>query len=170
VHVSEDVRADTEALLEAEIAEPLGHTLFREAWALRGTYPRSALIIGVAALEVGLKQLVSELVPEAAWLMETGPSPPVPAMVKNYLPKLPARCTFGGEVLCPPKAVRRHITDAVKLRNKVAHSAQTDALDYEVLKEWLLAIRDVLWLFDYYRGFQWALTHIREDTEQELGV
>jgi hypothetical protein len=102
--------------------------------------------------------------------METGPSPPVPAMVKNYLPKLPVRCTFGGEVHPPPRTVRKHIDKAVEQRNTVAHSAKTDALDYEALKEWFLAIRDVLWLLDYYRGFQWALTHIREETKQEMGV
>jgi hypothetical protein len=168
VHITEEVKADAEALLSARITEPLGHTLFREAWALSSRYPRSALVIGVAALEVGLKQLVSELVPEAEWLMEKVPSPPLQQMLKNYLPKLPAKCTFGGEVLPPPKEIRSLIDDAVQQRNRVAHRTEGAALDYEALKVRLLAIRDVLWLLDYYRGLAWAPTHIREETKQKM--
>jgi hypothetical protein len=128
------------------------------------------LAIGVAALEVGLKKFIAELVPEAEWLVEEVPSPPLVSMLKNYLPKLPARCTFGGEVLPPPRKLRRIIHSAVEERNRVAHSTGSAALDYEALKESLLAIRDVLWLLDYYRGLQWASTHVREETKHDMGL
>jgi hypothetical protein len=169
VHVTEEVKADAEALLSAGIAESLGHDLFREAWALRKSNPRSALVIGVASLEVGFKNFVAELVPDAEWLVEKVPTPPLVAMLKNYLPKLPVKCTFDGNALPPPKKLLNSIGKAVEERNHVAHTSSA-ALEPEALKEWLLAIRDVLWLLDYYRGFQWASTHVREETKKKMGL
>ena len=167
VHVTDKGKADAEALLSQEVPEPLGHDLFREAWELRGRNPRSALVIGVASLEVGFKNFVAELVPDAEWLVEEAPTPPLQQMLKNYLPKLPAKCTIEGSVLPPPKKLRKSIDEAVKKRNKAAHSSSA-ALEPEALKEWLLVIQDVLWLLDYYRGFQWASTHIREETKKQM--
>jgi hypothetical protein len=166
--VTDEVKADAEALLSKDLTEPLGQVLFREAWALQQSSPSSALIIGVASLEVGFKKYVAELVPEAAWLVEEAPTPPLVPMLKNYLPKLPAKCTFEGKVLPPPKKLRNKIDQAVRERNKVIHKTGSAALDDELLKEWLLAIRDVQWLLDYYRGFQWALIHVREETKKEM--
>jgi hypothetical protein len=169
VHVTDEVKADVEVLLSQEVAEPLGHDLFREAWELRERNPRSALVIGVASLEVGFKNFVAELVPDAEWLVEEAPTPPLVSMLKNYLPKLPAKSTIEGGVLPPPSKLRKSIDEAVKKRNKVSHSSSA-ALEPEALKEWLLVIQDVLWLLDYYRGFQWASTHIREETKKQMGL
>ena len=169
VHVTDEVSTDTQALLSQEVAEPLGHILFREAWALHESNPRSALVIGVASLEVGFKKFVAELVPEAEWLVEEAPTPPLLSMLKNYLPKLPAKCTFEGKVLPPPTKLRNSIKRAVEERNGVAHTGSA-ALEHETLKERLLAIRDVLWLLDYYRGFHWASAHVREETRKEMGL
>ena len=143
--------------------------LFREAWKLRDSSPRSALVIGVASLEAGFKKFVAELVPEAEWLLEEVPAPPLVEMLTNYLPKLPARCTFGGEVQRPPQKLLEAIGKAARKRNRVVHRGSS-AVEREVLKEWLLAIRDVLWLLDYYRGFQWALEYVREETRKNMGL
>jgi hypothetical protein len=169
VHVTPDVKADTEALLSSGVAESLGHELFREAWAIRKESPRSALVIGVAALEAGFKKFVADLVPEAAWLMENVQTPPLVPMLKNYLPTLPVKNTIGGEVLPPPKELRKTLRRSVEERNKVAHTGRAVLAD-EPLKERLGAIRDVLWLLDYYRGFEWALEHIRVETKQDMGL
>ena len=163
------MKANIEVLLSQEVVEPLGHDLFREAWELRERNPRSALVIGVASLEVGFKNFVAELVPDAEWLVEEAPTPPLVSMLKNYLPKLPAKSTIEGGVLPPPSKVRKSIDEAVRRRNKVAHTSSA-ALEPEALKEWLLVIQDVLWLLDYYRGFQWASTHIREETKKQMGL
>ena len=50
VQVDEVVRK-----VELGFEEPLGRQLFREAWAQIGINHRGALVIGVAAAEVGLK-------------------------------------------------------------------------------------------------------------------
>jgi hypothetical protein len=36
------------------------------------------------------------------------------------------------------------------------------------LEKWLLAVRDLLWLTDYYNGHEWALEHISPASLQEL--
>ncbi len=55
--------------------QPLAHELFREAAEQQSENPRSCLILGVAAAEVGFKQLVGSLVPDAKWLADNAPSP-----------------------------------------------------------------------------------------------
>lgn len=62
-------------LLSSNAEEPLAHELLREAADLRHIAPRSALLIGVSALEVGFKALVADLVPNAGWLVEEAPTP-----------------------------------------------------------------------------------------------
>jgi hypothetical protein len=57
----------------------LGATRLRDgafAAQLRRANPRSALIIGMSAAEVGFKQCVGYLVPDAAWLANHVPRPP----------------------------------------------------------------------------------------------
>ena len=98
--------ADTiDLMLRQQRREPVGHELFREAWSNRFSNPRSSLLIGVAAAEVGFKECVAELIPGAAWLVEYAPSPPLVIMLTDYLPKLPTKCIIDGKVVPPPKAV-----------------------------------------------------------------
>jgi hypothetical protein len=87
----EQAREEITTLLAEEHQEPLGHVLFREAWEQRGTAPRSSLLLGIAAAEVGFKQHVARMLPEAAWLVENVPSPPLERMLADYFPTLPSR-------------------------------------------------------------------------------
>jgi hypothetical protein len=147
--------------------EPLGHEIFLEAWELRSTNPRSSLVIGIAAAEVGFKQFVSKLVPHAQWLADNSPSPPLVKMVTNYLPLLPAKLKIVNEVLTLPKSVRTVVQKGVELRNRTTHVGQAAPSEKE-LEEILLAIRDLLYLLDFYCGYKWAITNIRPDTLNEL--
>lgn len=151
--------------------EPVGHELFREAWNNRTSNPRSSLLMGIAAAEVGFKECVADLAPGAAWVVENSPSPPLVAMLSDYLPTLPARCTIGGKVIPPPK---KEILDVlrnkgVNLRNKVTHTG-APAPETGTLKEILLAVKDVLWMLDYYRGDEWALQNVRPEIRKLMGV
>jgi hypothetical protein len=56
---------------------PLGQELLREAWRNLFVHPRSALVIGMAAAETGLKALIVDLVPENSWLIQEVQSPPI---------------------------------------------------------------------------------------------
>jgi len=90
--------------VEAEAQEPLGRQLFREAWGQLSTHPRSALVIGVTAAEVGLKSLIATLVPGTDWLMQEIQTPPMGKILRKFLPtlKVKAKRVDGGPIT-PPK-------------------------------------------------------------------
>ncbi len=146
-----------------EIDEPLGHTLLREAWEQKERNPRSSLILGIVAIEVGFKQCVGTLLPKAQWLVENVPSPPIPKMLWNYLPQLPTKLKIKGKVLPPPKSIKTVLQNGIEQRNKTIHVGSLPP-NYEDLEELLLAIRDSLYLLDYYCGVKWALDNIQETT------
>ena len=159
---------EVEELLRRGCNEPLGHELFREAWTQIELNPRSALAIGISALETGLKELISELVPDAEWLAKNAPTPPVVNMLREYVPLLPAKAQINGQVLSPPEAVIKAITNGVHRRNRMVHGNLREAEPQEV-KKLLLAVRDVLWLCDYYRGLGWALDNLSPEMRAALG-
>jgi hypothetical protein len=81
-------------MVESGQQEPVAHQLFREAWELRSSNPRSAIAIGIAAAEIGVKDLIAVVVPNAHWLVKETPSPPVVRILREYLPMLPVRGRF----------------------------------------------------------------------------
>jgi hypothetical protein len=148
-------------------SEPLGHSLWREAWEQRHSNPRSALVIGLAAAEVGAKECVSDLVPATSWLMDNMPSPPLVSLLREYLPRLPQRLGINGASVRPPGDILEILRNAVSRRNTTVH-AGAGPLGSERLEQFLFAVRDVLWLLDYCRGHAWALDHVRAETRDAL--
>jgi hypothetical protein len=86
-------------MVESGDQEPVAHQLFREAWELRSSNPRSAIAIGIAAAEIGVKDLIASVVPNAHWLVKETPSPPVVKILREYLPMLPVRGRFQQKTL-----------------------------------------------------------------------
>jgi hypothetical protein len=172
---SDEADNDFRYLLQHEHEEPLGHSLLREAWEQREENPRSALVVGVAAAEVGFKHSVAELAPHAAWLMEEIPSPPLQKMMSTYLPLL---LEGRDEILVKrlPKSIIKLVDEANQKRNIVVHKSPTGQRRYRELHAWfdqssldsvLLAVCDLLWLLDYYRGYPWALDYVRGETLED---
>jgi HEPN domain-containing protein len=94
---------ELEDMAASGIREPLAHALFREAQ--RASAQReyaSALVMAIAALEIGVKQLIGALAPAAEWFALNAPSPPMIKILKNYLPTIPAHESIGGNVASPP--------------------------------------------------------------------
>jgi hypothetical protein len=133
VHVSQrrELRIDSsrreeiQVLLDQGADEPLGHALLREAWEQRLENRRSALLIGMTALEVGVKQYFAERVPDATWLLFELQVPPVTRMLSEYLREI-SDTQLGQDEL-------RVLKDALTLRNRVAHRGEasfgTDKLE-----------------------------------------
>lgn len=147
---------------------PLHHSLFREAWNRRSSESRVAIVMATAAMESAVKRLVSVLIPGTSWLMENVPSPPMHQILKSFFPTLPVRNGFAGRALAPPKYVLTEVQEIVKCRNKIAHGTGSEVPNDEVLGVWLTAIRDILWLTDYYSGCAWAIEHLSERFRNEL--
>lgn len=96
---------------------------------------------------------MSELVPEAEWLLTESPAPPVLRMLTEYLPGLAGA---GGEAFQPPeKQILDSLKKGVWLRNKITHTGYSDLRD-DTVEEVLTAVEDVLWRLDVASGLQWA--------------
>jgi hypothetical protein len=61
------------------------------------------------------------------------------------------------------------IQSGVEARNRIVHG-RGGALGTDQLRALLLAIKDLLYLFDYYAGYEWALDLISREVRVELGV
>jgi hypothetical protein len=151
------------ALVSDGTEEPLGHQLFREAWNQKGVHPRSALVIGVAAAEVGLKKLIGTLVPQALWLVDEIQTPSFSKMVRDYLPSLPLKAKFRGKTIAPPKKLIDTLERAIRARNKVVHAGKAPPHGEE-LEEILRAVDEFLCICDVYAGRNWVAGFISSDT------
>jgi hypothetical protein len=147
-------------MLLAEDYEPVGHELLREAWNLRHDSPRSALILGVSALEVGVKSFIAKLVPASEWLCFEMPAPPVVKLLEEYLPKLPVKLKINDKVFIPQKIIEA-LKKAVLKRNGVAHKG-TMIHGGESLANILTNIQMTLYFLDYYAGHVWAINNVRD--------
>jgi hypothetical protein len=159
---------EIEALLRQNLREPLGQELFREAWEQKYINPRSSLAIGISALEAGIKELIADLIPGAAWLVRNAPTPPVYDILKDYLPTLQVRETVNSQVLVPPELLET-VRKWVRRRNSMVHG-NPEKVEPDDLKELLLVVRDILWLLDYYRGSKWAIDYLRPQTRAALDI
>ncbi len=165
--IPKDATSEIQSIINDDVNEPTSQVLLREAIELKYRNPRSSLVIGIAALEVSLKELISNLIPESQWLVENVQSPPLDRILNQYLPKLPVKNKISGNVLPPPKKLMKTITQGIQYRNKIVHVGK-DEFSPEFLEELLFAIEDVLGLLDYYAGFNWALEHIRPEIKALL--
>lgn len=159
---SDAVVRDVQKLVQDGIGEPLGRELYREACKLKQSSTRSALVLGVAAIEVGIKELISELVPNSSWLVDNLPSPPIEKLYGKYLPTLPLKAVPLGKSRALPPPLMKHVKRAVEARNLIVHTGQES--DGTFVHDFLLSASDILWILDVFRGFTWAYGYIRPES------
>jgi len=160
------VCSDVQRMVEEGEDEPLAHELLREAVSnRRGANHRSALVLAVAAIEVGLKRYIGTQIPAADWLLRETQSPPVRKLLSDFLPTVPANRKYQGKVFIP-KSIRKRVHQAIERRNEIVHGGAA-ATELE-LQDFIDAIRDAIWLLDYYGGVEWALAKVSERTLDEL--
>jgi hypothetical protein len=169
IRISEEVGTEIVMLVKAGNDEPLAHILLREAWNQRKSNPRSSLLIGMSAAEIGIKQCIGNLIPDASWLLENLPSPPLVQILTEYIPQIPAKLKINDRVVPPPELLLKTLKDGVNLRNKVVHTGRPE-IKPEKLGEILHSVEDLLWLLDYYCGHDWALNHMRVNIRTALGI
>ena len=139
-------------LLARDKREPVAHALLREAWNVRRESPNSALLIGMTALEVGIKHYVAACIPPTTWLVENLPTPPIHRIMGEYVPQL--KPPTDREPVTFDESAVRQIRSASNLRNELAHVGRDTPI--EKLKPILLTVRDVLWILDAAVGHGWA--------------
>jgi hypothetical protein len=138
-----------------DIAEPLGHTLVREAKALATESPRSSILIMTAALETAVKMHISSIAPDADWLMEEIPSPPIFKILKDYIPLIHLRRGNDLTYWVNVKPFIKKVQKLIELRNKVAHTGKIPE-DTPPIHENLKLVSDLLYLLDVLDGHDWA--------------
>ncbi|WP_339614824.1 hypothetical protein [uncultured Gilvimarinus sp.] len=162
-----ECRSNIENLIQFQSKQPLYHDLFREAWQNQRDNPRSALVMGIAAAETGFKTSLIELNPSVSWIVENLQSPPLDRMLRDYMAQLPARNRINGEVRRPPKKVISTIKKGIELRNKLVHGRE-ETVSTEEVRHMLEAVRDLLYMLDYYRGHDWAMERVSTAVARSL--
>lgn len=165
--ISQTLYNELNKLINLWIGEPIAHELFREGWEQIFFNPRSALVLGIAAAETGFKHFIIELEPETEWIVKNIQSPPLKRMLLEYLPKLPVKCKIEGKILLPPKTIIDEIEKGISIRNDIVHKGSRE-IKFKTVKTVLLAVKDLLWLLDYYLGSEWAIKFIRPEIQEEL--
>jgi len=168
---------EVNTLMATGVSEPFAHVLFGEAWQQRHDNPRSAIVMGISAAEVGFKRFTSQTAPVTTWLVENLPSPPLLSMVWDYLPTLVNTLPPRPIQLQPPRddknrpsgVIAKAIMDGVGIRNKVVH-AGGESLKGETVERILNGIADLLWLLDYFQGQDWAFAHVSATTVKEWSL
>lgn len=160
-------RLNVENLIKLQSKQPLYHDLFREAWQNQRENPRSAIVMGIAAAETGFKTALTDLNPSVSWIVENLQSPPLDRMLRDYMAQLPARNKINGVVRRPPKKVISTIKKGIELRNKLVHGRE-EPLRTEDVRSILEAVRDLLYMLDYYRGHDWAMERISPEVASVL--
>jgi len=158
VYLNQKSAETIEEMFRIGTAQPLYHDLFREAWQNKTDNPRSSLVMAMAAAETALKTTAVDLYDNLGteWIFENLPSPPLDRMLRDYVQLLPVRRKINDKVRRPPKSAITLIRDGVEFRNKIVHG-RCKEIEPEKLDKILRAVRDVLYLLDYYRGNDWAL-------------
>jgi hypothetical protein len=159
-HWSEDMAHDILQLISQRESEPIGHDLYVEAAALEQSNPRSAILLAVAAAEVGFKQFAIRLRPETRWIFENASSPPLILMLSEFLPTLPLRQKLQNQSEFVPSSLLEILKKAVLIRNEIVHRGEHQRPHFETVNEILHAVRDLLYLLDFYSGYSWAIGNL----------
>jgi hypothetical protein len=151
--ITREVSKDVQGLVDQLTLEPLAHELWREAWDQRRTNPRSAMLIGMAALEVGIKQFAARRIPDAGWLLAEAPAPNVARLLSEFLPGLPHG--DGGPFKAPDAETLATVKKGTTIRNEVTHKG-VRRIQPETLRIVLETVRQLLWQMDAASGLTWA--------------
>lgn len=139
--------------------EPVGHSLIREALALRPQSPRSAVVLGAAAAETAIKEAIHTLAPDATFLIDEMASPSPLRLLNDYLPSLESLASRPDLLLPPPRELRKALVWMIETRNKVVHNREQQVWFPELLPN-LLLVRDLVWILDYHCGHEWAINNV----------
>ena len=140
---------------------PLQHELYQEAFSLYKTVPRSAVLIGYTALEVGVKKHCQKLRPDNTWILGNIQSPPLPKIIKEYLPLIHDQIDQG-KWEKESKQKRSTIHSWMEIRNALAHGGEFNRHN-DALRSFLVAVKQFLYLFDVLEGHKWAEAHVGDD-------
>lgn len=143
------------AMWASEESEPLAHELVREARDIANTNPRSALLIGVSALETGLKGYIQSIVPNSHIIIDKMPSPPVITMLQEVIPSLHSALKVENSSFPLNNEDKEYVIKWVSQRNLVAHGLKQD-INIDDLLVFIEFAQAMLYKLDVCGGREWA--------------
>jgi hypothetical protein len=147
--VSEQVVQEIIGLVKQDVDEPLERQLFREAWNLRSENPKAALVIGLAAAEIGFRRLIGPV----------GGRKAISRLLAEHWPGPPSKYKINGKEIKPSASIIRILQEGIRQRNAVVHEG-SPAPNQDELGDVLHNIGQLLWIWDLYAGHAWALEHL----------
>lgn len=151
--ISEQLCEEIVDLAKRGAGEPFTRQLFREAWTLRESYPKAALTIGVAAAEIGFRQLVGRVAGRKGIL----------TLLNRYWPHPRPIPKIHGRQIIPSATILAALKRGIRKRDAVVHEG-APAPDPDELRDILWNISQLLWVWDFYSGHTWALEHLAGDS------
>jgi hypothetical protein len=124
-------------------------------------------VIGIAAAEAGLKECIAHMCPDARWLLENVPSPPIDKMLAQYWQDLPKMPMVNGRKLRIPRRLIKDIKRGIELRNKIVHTGKWE-YHGRGLGQILAAVRDILHILDCAQGHFWAIDYVRVEVAKDI--
>lgn len=140
-------------------APPIHHSLFLEAWGQRKINKRSSLIMGLAALESSVKYMFVKNVPDAVWMVENSPSPPVQKMITEMIKTLPIKNKIDGRVRGLSKEILEELKNWISVRNTLIHKGTVFPKTFDIGRI-LFTIKSIIYLMDYYGGEDWTIVYV----------
>lgn len=173
LELSREASEDLQHLFAGEESEPFAYELLREAWELRESHPRSALLIAVAALEVGVKHYIAKRDPGSEWLSDE--SPPVVDLLRDYVPNLDppnGSSPAASRASVPRGEVLKELEKRVFERNRIvhdpaAHTSRKPIVTPDRARSAVLAAREVLMGLDAADGQLWAEGYVEKSLKDE---
>lgn len=147
--ISEKLCGEIVSLAQQGRSEPLTRELFREAWSLSENYPKAALVIGVAAAEIGFRAVVGRI----------GGRKGILTLLAKYWPHASPIPEIQGKEIRPSPATLETLKNSIHRRDSVVHES-APAPGRDELYEFLWNISQLLWIWDFYAGDSWALEHV----------
>lgn len=145
-------------------SEPIGHELYREARDILSVSKRGALVLGVASVEVRLKELIGESFPNVNWLITEVQSPPLVKIFKHYIPELFEEHKISIDSFRKTKHMTQ-ITKAIELRNNISHRG-ADADKGWIVVDFIDSAEQFVWFCDFLAGYHWAENHFDQITKK----
>jgi hypothetical protein len=153
---SERLREQIVGLVKQGATESLERQLFREAWLLRGSYPKASLVTGVAAAEIGFRTAIGR----------RGGRKGILGLLKTYWPHPSPIPIVRGVQIKASQVLLDVLTKGIHKRDAVVHNG-ADAPDQDELHEILWNIGQLLWIWDFYSGHVWALEHLTANSVEK---
>ena len=156
-----------QALMEdPQTVEPVARQILLEAVALYDANPRAALVLAVAAAEIGVRDAAQALAGDRLseqWLLSRRSAPTIDEFLTGYLPLVTHIRTNDEGSTVVPERLRLHLRDAATLRNKAVHRGQRPPSAAYVSQP-VGTVNDLLYLLDWFSGHEWAATRLSSST------